>query len=288
MQTPVPIILFKEKALQNGQKLNRDDPSRVIKSLSTFFKSWNQLCHDEPARESPFASLQQFLRRLQALNASVPITPIVVPPRQDPAQLESFYRTLRLIYDRLESRGEFINVWSVAGLKRDEIRHAAVLAWFLDPNGTHGFKNAIFTSWISSLPQFASLYAQVAAALHQNYTVAREVYPAADGENRVDIEISSEFFYICIEVKIDADEGLDQLKRYLEISATKAGKRPSALVFLSREIPRTTSTEPGSVVLTTWSEFSRAVFKGMSCQLQTKASFSIELLLQFLKQVRRL
>ena len=41
------------------------------------------------------------------------------------------------------------------------------------------------------------------------YRVATEVCPQ-DGNDRIDIEISGERFYLCVEVKIDAVEGKEQ------------------------------------------------------------------------------
>jgi hypothetical protein len=48
-------------------------------------------------------------------------------------------------------RGDLVNVWKEAGLGRNELRHAAVLAWLLNERGTHGRGSAILESWLCGL-----------------------------------------------------------------------------------------------------------------------------------------
>ena len=79
------------------------------------------------------------------------------------------------------------------------------------------------------------------------------------GDNRVDIEISGEDFYLCIEVKIDAVEGNEQLRRYLDVARERAGNRPFRIVYLSRNELRKLSTDSEKVVSTTWATFAAAI-----------------------------
>ena len=83
------------------------------------------------------------------------------------------------------------------------------------------------------------------------YRVATEVWPQADGNNRIDIEISGEGFYLCVEVKIDAVEGEEQLRRYLDVARAKAGSRPFSIVYLSRDERKTYPRSQEKVVSTT-------------------------------------
>lgn len=41
--------------------------------------------------------------------------------------------------------GLFGNPWAAAALRRDEVRNASVLAWFLDPSGGHGCGDALLS-----------------------------------------------------------------------------------------------------------------------------------------------
>jgi hypothetical protein len=93
----------------------------------------------------PHAGLANFLDKARPLlhrePAVVPvITAAATPnPQRLSAALASIHLPLRLA----RANGEFLQVWSVAGLKRSELRNAAVLAWLIDPSGSHGHGPAI-------------------------------------------------------------------------------------------------------------------------------------------------
>ena len=120
----------------------------ALTSLKEFFEAWDQL-----ARPSePATSLRVFLKKYAELQSSLP-TPerAHVPQPLDPVRLGQFCKAFRPVFANLQREGEFVDVWSVARLKRDELRHASVLAWFLNPNASHGFEQEIFRTWMSRL-----------------------------------------------------------------------------------------------------------------------------------------
>ncbi|MGB8900944.1 MAG: PD-(D/E)XK nuclease family protein, partial [Methylocella sp.] len=185
--------------------------TEALSSLNEFFEAWRRLAN--PAE--PATRLLEFLKEYRELQSCVSEPePTNVPQQLDPIRLVQFCEAFQPIFAKLRREGEFVDIWSVAGLKRDELRHASVLAWFLDPNASHGFEQEIFHSWVSRMSSLQpSLW-------RRPYQVMTEV---CDGDNRVDIEISSDDFYLCVEVKIDAVEGKEQLRRYLDVATAKAG-----------------------------------------------------------------
>lgn len=128
-------------------------------------------------------------------------------------------------------RGAFqFDPWNVAGLGRDEVRNSAVLAWLLNPKGSHGLGDAALLGLLEKLRNFDSRFPSGCSRFCR---VRAESNPDGDNGNRVDIEIDDAHFYVLIEVKIGAPEGEDQLRRYGDMSRELAGERPWALVFLT-------------------------------------------------------
>lgn len=127
-------------------------------------------------------------------------------------------------------RGAFVNVWAVAGLGRSEVRTAAVLAWLLDPSGSHGggdaYAQALWRSAHDETPGFN---------LSGLRRASPEVTPLGDGSDRVDIVLEGDDFLVFIEVKIDAGQQPGQLTRYAAAAARTAalrGKPHHAVIYL--------------------------------------------------------
>ena len=257
----------------------------ALTSLKEFFEAWDQL-----ARPSePATSLRVFLKKYAELQSSLP-TPerAHVPQPLDPVRLGQFCKAFRPVFANLQREGEFVDVWPVARLKRDELRHASVLAWFLNPNASHGFEQEIFRTWMSRLSFPGEPRLRDPSLWQLPYRVATEVWPQADGNNRIDIEISGEGFYLCVEVKIDAVEGEEQLRRYLEVARANAGSRPFSIVYLSRDEPKNLSTDSEKVVSTTWARFADAIRSRQRSSPLSSHSLSRRLLDQFLNRVENL
>ena len=128
-------------------------------------------------------------------------------------------------------RGAFqFDPWQVAGLGRDEVRNSAVLAWLLNPKGSHGLGDAAMLGLLADLRRFDGRFP---SSCSRHCRVRVESNPDGDRGNRVDIEIDDVHFYALIEVKLGAPEGENQLRRYGDMSHQLAGARPWALVFLT-------------------------------------------------------
>lgn len=144
-----------------------------------------------------------------------------------------------------------MQVWAVAGLKRDEVRNAAVLAWFLNPRGSHGYGPEILRRFLARAAEMAPGWPVVSGDL-ASARVCTEERPLGSDRDRVDIAIDGDDFCFFVEVKIDAPEGQNQLNRYLETLSGKASalrKQHIGVIYLSSR-PASTSGERISVL--TW------------------------------------
>jgi hypothetical protein len=148
--------------------------------------------------------------------------------------------------------------WEVAGLGRDEVRNSSVLAWLLNPKGSHGLGDAAMRGLLQDLSQFDVRFPLECSRYCQ---VRVESNPDGNSCNRIDIEIDDEKFFVVIEVKIGAPEGVDQMKRYGEVSQQLAGTRPWALVFLtpSGVASKTGGLHAGRVVKMSWRQLAFSV-----------------------------
>jgi PD-(D/E)XK nuclease superfamily len=242
------------------------------------------------AETEALTSLKGFFEAWQLL--ARPSEPAHVPQPPDPVRLEQFCEAFQPVFAKLQREGEFVDVWSVAGLNSNELRHASVLAWFLDPNESHGFGQEIFRAWMASLKFPGECRLEKPSLWHPPYRVATEVLQG-DGANRFDIEISGKHFYLCVEVKINAPEGANQLNRYLVVAEKRAGDRPFSVVYLSRNEPKKLSSDSKNVVSTnvvstSWASFAAAVRKRPRQSSQSNRNLSDRLLDQFLNRVEKL
>ena len=112
-----------------------------------------------------------------------------------------------------KSRGESFNIFSICGVNHYEVTHSAIIAEFLDPQGSHGQGLAFVKAFVESLNlqdfDFSLNGVEVATEM---------VTP----NGRIDIVISNNNKQaIIIENKIYATDQWKQLKRYDEFAKTK-------------------------------------------------------------------
>ena len=112
-----------------------------------------------------------------------------------------------------KSRGESFNIFSICGVNHYEVTHSAIIAEFLDPQGSHGQGLAFVKAFVESLNlqdfDFSLNGVKVATEM---------VTP----NGRIDIVISNNNKQaIIIENKIYASDQWKQLKRYDDFAKTK-------------------------------------------------------------------
>lgn len=146
------------------------------------------------------------------------------------AELTEFLSQLSEPLKVVQHRSLSFDPWEVAGLGRKEVRNTAVLAWLLDPEGTHGFGRLPLQAFLrairhnrNDIPEDYLHYCRVQV----------ETNPTGDNTNRVDIEIDADNFFLLIEVKIDASEQPEQVARYCSDARLRAMSRPWAVIFLT-------------------------------------------------------
>jgi hypothetical protein len=212
------------------------------------------------------------------------------------SNLSNFEQWLTNIAEPIQTakRGGFLcDPWEIAGLKRDEVRNSRVLAWLLDPRGSHGFGNLLTHALLAELSR-RSPTLELPVISDDGCQVRVESSPDGDSSNRLDIEIDSPNFYVIIEVKIDAMEGNEQLLRYGELGKSRAGNRPWGMVFLTPSgfDCSTAAHFKDKVIRLSWKQLSSALSGMLRIQykraLQVRSQEKLTLLLaqRFLKHVR--
>ncbi len=221
--------------------IEKDKSALSSKGLQLFFNQWHVINTMEKPdiHLSPLADqLQSFFDEWRRCKYTTPISPLT-EIKIDAGNLEQFFEKFNKAWPAvLEMRltGTSANVWKAAGLKRDELRNSAVLAWLLDCHGEHGQGNAIMKCLLQSLSsRYPDENFPKEGNAEKNYWTRTESCPLGEQESRVDIEIEGLEFLLLIEIKIDASETNDQLTRYLEIGKSKAQKKPWCVLYLTRD-----------------------------------------------------
>ncbi len=184
---------------------------------------------------------ENFFREFDELYVPIKEKPIKLPTTE---KFEVFFNQFEEIYAPFFKSGGTINVWSEAQLKRDEVRNCSVLKWLLDCKGSHGQGGIFFEALLSflSVPldpvDLATGYATRAELVYDTYDYDNEnnedTNSSKQKRNRVDIVLQNEHFLMFIEVKIDAPEGKNQLKRYSDILEKQcSNSKKGFLAFLT-------------------------------------------------------
>jgi hypothetical protein len=263
--------------------------SGTVERLSQFFAAWQRMrIPDDRGRR-----LENFLREFAK------IRPLSLPARPERELIErpidlmrftTFLRNFAPVAKSCAIRGEFINVWAVSGLGRSELRNASVLAWLFNAHQTHGRGAEILRTFMRRLKQQCDGVFPLPDELSDSYSVVSECYPFSSTENRVDLVIEGSNFLAFIEIKIDAPEGVDQIKRYSELAEAMASAtaKSHCVIFLTRT--RARHLRQKDVLFATWTDISDAIRAVVAPEggCLTARSFGDRVLLQFANHVRQL
>lgn len=155
-------------------------------------------------------------------------SPVLFPAT---SALQQFFNTVAQPLQALRHDAFRFDPWKDAGIGHNEVRNSTLLAWLLNPFGSHGFGNAPLYALLKLIraqsgdhfPEQFDRYCHIEV----------EKNPTGDTHNRVDIEIDTDAFFLFIEVKIRAGEQENQMLRYCDEAAARAGIRPWAVAFLT-------------------------------------------------------
>ncbi len=204
----------------------------------------------------------------------------------DTVRFSSFLADLRSGLTASRHDGNLLNVWTIAGLRRNEVRTSVVLGWILDGNGSHGFGSAVLLTLLEALRQRNGSEELKRAVLGSHYRVSVEHTSFGERDNRVDLAIEGENCVIFIEVKIDAPEGRDQLDRYTALAKRRAmalHKPVSLVLYLNNTCP---PNPPAGLIWMTWRDVARAILAAVTGPSERTVSGAI--LKQFATHISRL
>jgi hypothetical protein len=250
-----------------GVGANRRRAAATTEGLLVFLRRSAELRRRREAPGTP--GLLRFFERAAVLLRTPHHTNPTEPVRP-PLDVARFQGVLSVLGDSIRRAPPSIapmNVWFIAGLRRNELRNAAVLAWFLDPRGSHGFGAAALRAFLVEVTKRTPGWPNLGCDLSR-VTVVTEEWPLGSETDRVDIAINGPDFALFVEVKIDAFEGPDQLRRYADLIERKAlafDRKHGRLIYLSPRIPQNPPPGLGSI---TWRGVAEALStlprKGMS------------------------
>ncbi len=248
-----------------------------LKDYSEFFNSWKNA-----TEVLSFEKFKNFLAAYQNISA-YDFKTALAQKELSYDKSEIFLNSFKNEYDTFLALGGKINVWEVAKLKTDELRNCNVLAWFLNSNAEHGqgdfFLQAFYETFLessNSLIDFNQYYSvsveQVFTDntfLHDGFSEQSEEFAKKKKNNRVDIIIEGNDLLLFVEAKINALEGVQQLKSYSEILANKTHYKNRHLVFLTKSgyVPKEYSSFEVAPVGVSWKTISKSFEDAMRKRL---------------------
>lgn len=253
--------------------------------LATFFTQFRDLRRPEAEAEAALPTrLAGLFTRLRPLLAGE-LTAAAAPRSAaadivlDESRLRALFAQLTGPLEQARRDGSLADVWDIAGLGRNELRTAAALAALWNPRlcGTVAVEFlAAFLARVGPDENFPTH-----TELNAGYVVRTEDHPEGEVSERVDITIEGRGFLLGIEIKIDADEGPQQLSRYrnaLQARAAHRQQRP-ALIYLSPRPPLDPFTRHAR-----WSDIAAAARSVAPCQAAER-QFVHQLVTQFATHV---
>lgn len=159
------------------------------------------------------------------------MTPQPAKQSFDLGKIECAFQDLRPGLSHAKETGGIINPWSIAGLKRDEVRNAGALAGLWLPE----FGGSVSKRFLAATLEAALPDIDWSRELEAGYRVETECSPMGDSSDRGDLVIETSAYLIGIEVKIDAPLGREQLERYSASLSRRAALlgRHCRVIFLA-------------------------------------------------------
>ena len=128
-------------------------------------------------------------------------------------------------------KGENYNLFSILSIERYELKHSALIANLLDPEGSHGCGDAFLRAFFEIALKDAYPFEE--CTLPHSYTEYYTGPIAGDTGGRIDILVKSSQYGLIIENKIYAGDQDKQLTRYDNYGKTTFGADGYLLVYLT-------------------------------------------------------
>lgn len=142
---------------------------------------------------------------------------------------------LKAKYDeRAEVTGENFNFFSFLNIERDEVKHSAIIAELLNPNGSHSQGKLFMKLFLEQLEPIIDV------SNEHTFIVTPEKYvpeyvPKKQEKGFLDIVIESDDAYIVIENKIDTVDAEGQLQKYCKYMEETKKDKKVVLLYLTPE-----------------------------------------------------
>lgn len=129
-------------------------------------------------------------------------------------------------------KGENYNLFSILSIERYELKHSALIANLLDPEGSHGCGDAFLRAFFE-IALKGTAYPFEDCTLPHSYTEYYTGPIAGDTGGRIDILVKSSHYGLIIENKIYAGDQDKQLTRYDNYGKETFGADGYLLVYLT-------------------------------------------------------
>jgi len=180
---------------------------------------------------------------------------LAAPPSET---LAAMLDKIRDLIPTVKESGVLSTPWAAAMLRRDEVRTASVLSWFLSPRGNHGCGDGLLREVLAHIRR--ELGGNFPTSPSQHCFVSVEECPTGDSSSRIDIQIDDPEYFLVIEVKIDAPEQDDQIDRYCEVAKFRTGGiRPWCVVFLTIDGRAPKTGNDARVVAMSWPQIAASL-----------------------------
>lgn len=232
-------------------------------SVSTFFDELGDLMAPPPATAF-ILDMAAFFEAIGPTRIPVPTHRVFDRPTLTAANLIEFLAGMEALPATTRRLTPTFNIWDVTGIGRSEVRNTAILAWALNPRGSHGKGPDVFNALLTRARRNWTVTGDAFPFPSEvsRYSIRTETCPFSDQANRVDIVADGPDFTTFIEVKISAIPDPDQVRRYLELSKTRAaatGRARHGVLFLAPRWARILPDLGPHVVPITWHDVADAV-----------------------------
>lgn len=192
--------------------------------------------------------IDEFFKKFRFDETYVPIEACIDVAVGD---LSLFFGKLSMMYDSALKKGDMFNVFDVLSPKEDEVKNCKILRWILDCNGSHGLGQRLANALFRKLNIDG-------ISLDNIYRCSTEVCPLGNQENRVDIVLTNDEFIIYVEVKINANEGKEQISRYANNILVQGIGKKQAVIFLTKTgyYPKSTNGSYDRIYPISWKQLS--------------------------------